>query len=433
MRKNQRGIGTFATQLSPCEGHPPPEHTGENKVLTDDQNLRTGKTLWRSMRVPTISTEKLTKDQKADVVVIGAGITGAMVASQLSAAGFSLILLDRRGPLKGATSATTALLQYEIDQPLIKLRHQIGEPKAVRAWRRSKLALDSLAAKIQSLKIDCSLRQETSLYISGNMLNAEALKQECQLRNTIGLYTDYHTRTSLFDNFSIRRNAALQSYGNLTVNPLQLAGGFLLDAVQNGSKIFAPVTAEDIEFGRRGVIRIRTKEGPTLSARYVIYASGYEIPSCVSTSNTVHSTYVIATQPQPTKLWPKKCLLWEASDPYLYVRTTEDGRVICGGEDEDFENEEKRDALLTSKTSKLEKKLSALFPNLNPTAEFAWCGSFGASKTGLPTIGEIPGMKNCFSIMSFGGNGITYSSIAAELLTAHLSGQADPDADLFEF
>ena len=356
-----------------------------------------------------------------------------MAARELSAACFSVIMVDRRGPLKGATSATTALLQYEIDQPLIKLRKQIGETNAVRAWRRSKLAVDSLTAKIQSLKIECNTQEKTSLYLAGNVLNSELLKEEYSLRNTIGLYTDYHSRSSLLNNFGIRRNGALQSYGNLTVNPLRLAGGFLLAATENGSRIFAKVTADKIDLESKGVVRLKTKEGPTITARYLIYASGYEIPYCVHTNNTIHSTYVITTAKQPKKLWPEKCLIWEASDPYLYVRTTEDGRVICGGEDEDFENEETRDALLAKKTAKLEKKLKLLFPDLNTKAEFAWCGSFGASKTGLPTIGEIPGMKNCFSIMSFGGNGITYSCIAAELLTSQLTGKTDPDADLFAF
>ncbi|CAN5180499.1 FAD-binding oxidoreductase [soil metagenome] len=402
-------------------------------MLTADKNLRTGKTLWRSMRSPTIPTEELVSDQKADIVIIGAGITGAMAARELSAAGFSVIMLDRRGPLNGATSATTALLQYEIDQPLVKLRKQIGEANAVRAWRRSKLALDSLTAKIQSLKIECNTEDKSSLYLAGNILDSVALREEWSLRNSIGLYTDFHTRSSLLDNFGIRRNAALQSYGNLTVNPLRLAGAFLLEAVNNGSRIFSKVTAEKIDLNSNRIVRLKTEEGPTITARYLIYASGYEIPHCVPTSNTIHSTYVIATAKQPKDLWPEQCLIWEASDPYLYVRTTEDGRVICGGEDEDFENEEKRDSLLAKKTARLEKKLSQLFPNLNTKAEFAWCGSFGASKTGLPTIGEIPGMKNCFSIMSFGGNGITYSCIAAELLTSQLTGKCDPDADLFAF
>jgi glycine/D-amino acid oxidase-like deaminating enzyme len=81
----------------------------------------------------------------------------------------------------------------------------------------------------------------------------------------------------------------------------------------------------------------------------------------------------------------------------------------------------------------LEKKLKKLFPQLDTRADFAWCGSFGAVSTGLPTIGAIPGKKNCYAIMAFGGNGITYSRIAAEIVTASIIGRPDPDADLFVF
>lgn len=106
-------------------------------MLTKPKDLRTGNPLWLSKPKPRIPTSQLTRDQRADIVIIGAGITGAMAAESLSAAGFKVILIDRRGPLKGATSASTALLQYEIDTPLTVLSGQIGRDKAMRAWRRS--------------------------------------------------------------------------------------------------------------------------------------------------------------------------------------------------------------------------------------------------------------------------------------------------------
>ena len=90
-----------------------------------------------------------------------------------------------------------------------------------------------------------------------------------------------------------------------------------------------------------------------------------------------------------------------------------------------------RDALLAHKTARLEHKLRRLFPQLDCHAAFAWCGSFGASPTGLPTIGAIPDRPGCFAIMAFGGNGITYSRIAAEVITAQITGRHDVDADLF--
>ena len=402
-------------------------------MITPNTNLRTGKPLWLTLPIPKVPHQALSRDKKTDIVIIGAGISGAMAAQELAEAGFKVMMLDKRGPLKGATSATTALLQYDIDKPLTHLTKHIGHDKAMRAWRRSKLGLESLKAKIQSLDISCHMKTVSSLYLAGNVLDAKGLRAEGEARNTIGLHSDFLTRATLLGQYNIKRNAALMSFDNLSVNPLQLAAGFLLRAIEAGVEIFAPVTVNDIETGNDHVV-VHTSEGPTINARHLIYATGYEIPNAVHTKkHSLHSTYAIATRPQPGALWPGKCLLWEASDPYLYIRATPDGRVICGGEDEEFKDEEKRDALLAKKTATLEKKLATLFPQLNSKAEFAWCGSFGASSTGLPTIGALPGMKNCFAILAFGGNGITYSRIAAELLTSKLTGKNDPEEDLFAF
>jgi glycine/D-amino acid oxidase-like deaminating enzyme len=115
------------------------------------------------------------------------------------------------------------------------------------------------------------------------------------------------------------------------------------------------------------------------------------------------------------------------------MRTTPDGRVICGGEDEDFADDEKRDALIGKKAAAIGRKLHRLLPALDVTPEFQWAGSFGTTDTGLPLIGPIPRRKNCWAILGFGGNGITYSRIAADIVSAALAGKADPDADLYRF
>ena len=51
----------------------------------------------------------------SDVVVIGGGITGALAAVHLADAGVKTMVLDERNIGTGSTSASTALLQYEID------------------------------------------------------------------------------------------------------------------------------------------------------------------------------------------------------------------------------------------------------------------------------------------------------------------------------
>jgi len=47
--------------------------------------------------------------------------------------------------------------------------------------------------------------------------------------------------------------------------------------------------------------------------------------------------------------------------------------------------------------------------------------------------GEIPGRRNCGAALGYGGNGITYSRIAAEIIRAALSGEPDSDAALCAF
>ena len=46
-------------------------------------------------------------------MIIGAGVSGAMQADALSAAGFDVLVVDRRGPVRGSTPAST--VQVSLD------------------------------------------------------------------------------------------------------------------------------------------------------------------------------------------------------------------------------------------------------------------------------------------------------------------------------
>ena len=172
----------------------------------------------------------------------------------------------------------------------------------------------------------------------------------------------------------------------------------------------------------------------TIRARHVVFATGYELPKGVPRKgHSIATTWAIATRPQPRALWPGRGFIWEASDPYLYLRVGPAGRVICGGEDETFSDAETRDALTGSKIAAIEAKLAKLLPHVDARADYAWCGNFGGSTTGTPSIGPVPGMKHCYAVLGYGGNGITFSMMAAQILRAHICGDGDADADLFSF
>ncbi len=145
----------------------------------------------------------------------------------------------------------------------------------------------------------------------------------------------------------------------------------------------------------------------------------------------ITSTWVIATKPRQKRLWPSRSLLWEAADPYLYMRSTPDGRIIAGGEDEPFSDDQRRDALMALKEKRIAAKAKRLIAGADVTVDFAWSGSFGESATGLPAFGTIPGMPRCYAVLGFGGNGITFSMLAAQIVSRHILGIEDPDAELF--
>jgi glycine/D-amino acid oxidase-like deaminating enzyme len=91
------------------------------------------------------------------------------------------------------------------------------------------------------------------------------------------------------------------------------------------------------------------------------------------------------------------------------LRATADGRVICGGENEDFSDENTRDALIGTKANMLAAKLGRLLPKIDSNSEFTWTGSFGTTSPGLPIIVRLPRRSSIYAILGFGGNGITFS------------------------
>ena len=398
---------------------------------TQERDLRTGTPVWLGRGAPRVPSEPLRASIRADVVVVGAGISGALVADALLQSGREVVVLDRRGAVQGSTSASTALLQFELDQPLTLLARKVGCERAVRAYWRSAEAVGYLRNRVADLGIRCALAERTTLYLPGDVLRTPELRAEAEARAEVGLRSRFIGRDELQRLAGLDRPGAVLSAGAAEADPAALTAGLWRAALDRGCRLFAPVEVRSIECNRARV-RLGTDGGHEVVAAHAVFATGYELVDLVRPKGyRVISTWAMATAPQPDRLWPSRSLIWEAADPYLYLRTTRDGRIVVGGEDEEFADAERRDTLIAEKVARIGAKLGRLMPGVDTRPAFAWAGYFGESATGLPAIGRIPGAERCFAVLGFGGNGITFSAVAAQIIQRDLLGVPDHDAELF--
>ena len=172
-----------------------------------------------------------------------------------------------------------------------------------------------------------------------------------------------------------------------------------------------------------------------ITAKKLIIACGYESQKYIPFNvQDLHSTFAIASEPLEQKdFWYKNSLIWETQSPYLYLRTTQHKRIIVGGKDIPYTNPNKRDGMLPRKAKSLERAFTKLFPAIKFKTDFQWSGTFASTKDGLPYIGSIRQHPHTYFALGFGGNGITFSTIAAVIIKDMLKGKKNKDAEIFKF
>ena len=317
------------------------------------------------------------------------------------------------------------MLLWEIDRSLAQLTEIYGFERAARAYHASLHAVAGLKSLVHHLGIACELRDKQSLYLAADDTSRKLLGEH-QLRGRAGLPGDFLDHGMLLDVFGIARAGAIVSPDAADADPTQLAHGMLKVAVTRGARIFE-AEATHFDSAARSV-GIQLQNGRQIEARSVVLATGYVLPAIIhSTIRTVSSSWAIATKPQPQNIWNGGALIWEDSKDYLYARSTSAGRIIIGGEDSDEVVEPgERDCLIPQKARALTQKLTALWPVPNTDIEFRWAGTFDTTSDGLPLIGPVPGAKGVFAAYGYGGNGITFSFLAAQLIGDLIAGSTSP-------
>lgn len=377
---------------------------------------------------------KLEKDIRTDVLVMGGGISGALTAYHLIQNGIPCVVADARSIGLGSTCASTSLLQYELDVPLSSLVTKIGRENAVRSYLLCRDSIYKLLAVAKHIGFR-EMAKVKSLYYAAAKKDSSTLEKECLERKKAGFAVRFFTSEELKKYIDITAPAAILSKEAAQTNSYLFTHALHQYGIRKGLQVYDRTEIVSIDHGKNGV-NMRTSNGYRIRAKKLVYATGYEVVNYIDKPIVkLTSTYAVASETISGKrpFWKDDMLIWNTGDPYLYMRTTPDNRIIVGGRDEDYYSPKKRDALINAKQNKLTADFKKVFPAIEFVPEFSWTGTFGSTKDGLPYIGKYPGLTNGYFALGFGGNGITFSLIAAELIADEIKGRKNKDMAIFAF
>ncbi|WP_306350705.1 NAD(P)/FAD-dependent oxidoreductase [Flavobacterium sp. '19STA2R22 D10 B1'] len=375
------------------------------------------------------------EDAITDILIVGGGITGSLIAHQCMEEGYKTMLIDRREIANGSTSATTSMLQYEIDVPLYQLIEQIGEQAAVDCYWACFKSIDDLGKVVKKVNSDCGFKKKESLYFAAYKKDVKWLKEEFEARKKHGFPVQWMEPKEIEQKYKLTNTfGGILSQQGGSIDAFRLAHDILEFNHKRGLIIYDKTDVQKVDYKQNGVTVV-TEYGNTIKAKKIIYCNGFESVELIK-DNFVKllSTYAMVGEIEETnQSHLNDTLFWNTAIPYLYMRTTDDNRILIGGEDEEFVDASKRDALLHSKSIKLEKQLDKLGLRTNFRTDFVWAGTFGETKDGLPYIGIHPNFKSTYFVLGFGGNGITFSVIGMDMVTAMLKNEKHPLQDYFRF
>lgn len=371
---------------------------------------------------------------ETEIVVVGGGISGALTAHALMEKGYRVTMIDKRDIGQGSTSASTSLLQYEIDIPLYQLAEMIGEKSAAKCYQAGITAIKDLDALVRKHRIDCGFKNKESLYFAHSKKACKNLQKEFELRKKYKLGVEWLSAKEVLNTYNIVCFGAILSASAASMDVYKLTHELIHLNVKRGLEVYDQTEVLEFKTNNTKPL-ILLKNDSKITCKKIIFCTGFETTKMLK-EHIAKLFYTYACVSEEKIKLPKKIfdtLMWDTNDPYIYMRTTDDGRLLIGGEDSSMNFSFFQNHIKEKKTTALIKKIQHIMPGIQYIEDFSWGGSFGSTKDGLPYIGKSSEWKNALFVLAFGGNGITFSAQAMDIIPQLLKGKKHELAGFYCF
>ncbi len=359
----------------------------------------------------------LSGDTQTEVLIIGAGITGIVTGYLLAKAGKKVIIIDKDTLVDSATAITTGFLTSAIDTRLSDLVTIFGETKAHDVWSSHDEAAKMIEDLVKSEEIDCEFTKIHEYFYSLSSEGKKSFDEERALADKFG----FETEDLNIDNTTLKNFGGFTLLNQAKFNPLKYLLKLRRAVEFFGGNIYENTEALSIDAGP--IVKVRTNHG-TISAENCIVATHLSIknPFSILARKGEYYSYVLELR-IPAGYMPEGLYI-DDMDPYHYIRIDafdNHYRMIVGGEDH-----RKVLGLDPQKCySALEEYVKKNLPHLKYEIVTKWFGPIIETLDGLAYIGNADHNKNMFYATGFSGNGMTYSHIAAKIISGRILGQPD--------
>jgi glycine/D-amino acid oxidase-like deaminating enzyme/nitrite reductase/ring-hydroxylating ferredoxin subunit len=354
-----------------------------------------------------------------DVLIVGGGISGLTAGVLLQRGGYRTAILEQDRLGSGETGRTSAHLTEFPDVGYAQLAADIGIDGA-RAVAQSKRAA---MRQIEGLahEMSCDYERVTGYLFSELDGDVARLRDECTCAREAGLRAQRLERAPL----PFATGGAVAFSNQAQFHPLKYLHGLIRLYAEAGGTISERTHVRAIDEAA-DICHVRT-ERTTLHCRQVVAVTDAPITggTLLETKLRANRSSVIALAVADAHVAPG--LFWDTDDPYHYIRTaaTADGPlVIVGGEDHRVGTDGETEAF-----ERLEEYATTRFAGAMVVRR--WSGQILEPIDGLPYIGRREENSRVFLATGYAGNGLTFGTLAAQILVDAIAGRENPYAPLY--
>lgn len=373
----------------------------------------------------------------ADVVIVGAGLTGCAAAYACAAAGLDTILLERDRVGHGRSGRGAGLLAPYPGPTFRDIASAHGVRAARRVfevWRRG--ALEG-AALLRRLRVNCSLDpRETILIARGE--EEKILRREYDARRDAGFDMAWLTRKQIQSRMRLDAAAGLKMREGFALDPYRACLGLATAAARRGAACFERSLVKKVRFTRKHA-DVVVDQG-TIRARKVIVATSSATIEFKSLQRhfTRRELYLVMTERMPAamrrELGDRRVVLTDLHARPHHVRWSGDDRLIVAGADQNETAPRNRAAVLVQRTGQLMYELLTIYPAISGLQpDYGWEAAYGETADGLMYIGAHRNYPHHLFALGGGAASVTGAFVAARILSRAVQHEVDKADEVFSW